>query len=248
MLRKSILPRSINSRKRLTVREALWVYLPFPLLLTGLVLVGGGFTLGIGGDALGDAVGIALILSGVGLLISSGVATFAILDQYDNAFSQRKKRMLRDRARRNREHVAKRGWKELHNNHPQYGVEVTPQGSDMEFKVLRFEPPQGALARRFSPWPCEQQVWDVSSEKWTVQGHTLRVTNPQTDLLVEAYCEAAEAARAMEAEAYSSAAKRAALEGMALAFTPPSSKTTNAQQLEKIRKRVQTRRLLDSGD
>lgn len=248
MFRKSILPRSVSARRRLTPREALWVYLPIPLAGIAFCLMGLGVWMGIGKDLPGDIVAVLLCLTGVGFIVIAGAVTFAILDDYNNSFRDRKNRIMRDRARRSREHKPKRGWKELHERHPQYAVEVKPVGSDMEFTVLRFEPPEGLWARRVAPWPCEAQRWDVSSERWSVQGHTLRVTDPQTNLLVEAYCEAAEAAKAMEKEAYQSAAKKEALAGMALAFTPPSGKTTNTRQLEAIRERVQSRRLLDSGD
>jgi len=211
-------------------------------------MIGLSAVLDAGKDQVGDVAAIILVVPGILLLLWAGVSIFNALDRQSNSFHDRRRRSLRDRPRRCREHKPRRGWVELNNYHPQYGVEVRPSGSDMEFTVLRYDAPRGRLQRLFTPWPCQQQRWDSSLQRWAVEGHTLRVTDPQTDLLLEAYCEASEAAKAMEKEAYNQAAKKVALQGMALAFMPPSSKTTNEKHLEDIRQRVQSRRLLDSGD
>lgn len=243
----SLLPRSIRARKRLKPREAIWVYAPLCWLLCGLLLLGLGIYTSTLNGAATDTMAILSTCLGTLFIVISGIVAFMILDR--EPFPKRKERMLRDRPRKTREHKARQGFKELKNDCSQYGVEVTRSGSDMEFAVIRYNPPTGGwISRHLAPWPCEKERWDTSSERWTVEGYVLRVTNPQTNLLVEAYCEASEAARAMEEEAYDRRAKQVALEGMALAFTPPDSKSTNEEQLEKIRERVQVRRLLDSGE
>ena len=239
--RKSLLPRAISSRKRLNLREALWVYSPAPYLIAGTAcLVCSAFL-------AGDVIPILLVALGTAFVVGAGACCLMIVD--GGSFADRRSIMMADRPRRRREHRQKSGFRELHNRHPQYAVSVRRVGSEMEFTVMRYEPPDGgALRRAIVPWRDSKQKWDVSSEKWRVQNHVLRVANPQTNLLTEAYCEAAEAARALEGQAYEQHAKDVALDGMALAFTPPGGKATNEKQLEQIRERVQVRRLLDSGD
>ena len=245
--KSSLLPRSIRKRQRLNPREALWVYAPIPWLTAGIAMLAVGIYSGVSEPKGFEWAAFLFTVLGTLGCLTAAVIAFMVLDR--ESFSERKQRMLRDRPRRTREHKPDSNFRELKGRSPQYGVEVTRSGSDMQFAVLRYDPPQGGpISRHLAPWPCNQQRWSVSSEKWQVEGHILRVTNPKTHLLVEAYCEAAEAARAMESEEYDQVAKQVALEGMALAFTPPSRKTTNEEQLEAIRQRVQVRRLLDSGE
>jgi hypothetical protein len=210
-------------------------------------LVAAYFMSDLGGTLFSVATIACCVLSLVLFVVSCGY-TFILIDAPGGP-GRRREYMINDRPRRLREHKSQPQWKELKNRHPQYGVEVKRADSGMVFTVIRFDPPSGsALDRRIGPWHQEKQQWSASSGRWAVAGHSLRVTDPKTHLLVEAYCEAAEAAKELEKQAAEQAAKTLALDGIALAFTPLSDKTTNAEQLEVIREKVQVRRLLDSGD
>ena len=244
----NLLPRSVLKRKRLTLRESIWVYLPAYTGLLSVVFLAAGFAMSkLDGTLFAAATIAACVLSLVLFVVSCGYA-FMLIDAPGGP-GRRREYMINDRPRRLREHKSQPQWKELKNRHPQYGVEVKRADSGMVFTVIRFDPPSGsALDRRIGPWHQEKQQWSASSGRWAVAGHSLRVTDPKTHLLVEAYCEAAEAAKELEKQATEQAAKTLALDGIALAFTPLSDKTTNAEQLEIIREKVQVRRLLDSGD
>jgi hypothetical protein len=210
-------------------------------------LVAAYFMSDLGGTLFSVATIACCVLSLVMFVVGSGCA-FMALDA-PGGLKARREEMIQDRPRRLREHKSQPQWKELKNRHPQFGVEVQRDGSGMVFTVLRFEPPKGSfLNRRMAPWHQKRQQWNASSGRWSVAGHSLRLTDPKTHLLVEAYCEASEAAKELEKQAMEQAAKTLALDGIALAFTPLSDKTTNAEQLEVIREKVQVRRLLDSGD
>lgn len=216
-LSRTVIPRALARKQKLTWGERLWVYFDAVIAIPCLFILLGSIYMSVAKDDFWAAHMILSFIIGTPFFIRMVMK----IDSPDESWADRKRLLEYDKARKAAAHSAERKGRYTDVRYEQYSVWTEQQHDEIVFSILKHTPPE--------PFPEPEAHWLKWTATKTKKGYageqesdaSMRLVNPTYERVQAQAAKLDETAAELEQKSYLEAVRRAEISKLALTARRP---------------------------